>query len=216
MPDPTPQALSLYARAARFLAGSRFEDEARWQATRAFAAFSEADFLREAAWVVLCSGFKEATVRRLFPYVSLCFCDWESADIICLNAEVCRSTALARFNCPRKVGAITAIASRVAGVGFPTLRRRILEAPIPALRTLPFIGPVTAYHLAKNLGLDVAKPDRHLKRLAESMGFSDTQELCQTIADASGQPVRVVDIILWRYCEQAYGRSDAQREGPPT
>ena len=33
------------------------------------------------------------------------------------------------------------------------------------LTTFDQIGPVTAFHLAKNLGLDVVKPDRPLVRM---------------------------------------------------
>ena len=32
--------------------------------------------------------------------------------------------------------------------------------------TLPWIGPITKFHLAKNLGSNVAKPDVHMLRLA--------------------------------------------------
>ena len=39
--------------------------------------FTESDLLREAAWVILCSGFREAVIRRMFDFISLCFCDWE-------------------------------------------------------------------------------------------------------------------------------------------
>ena len=38
---------------------------------------------------------------------------------------------------------------------------------IEYLETLPWIGPITKYHLARNLGIDCAKPDRHLTRIAE-------------------------------------------------
>lgn len=200
--NPTARALDLFVCARQHLEQSPFASEIRWQATRRFPDFSETEFLREAAWVILCSGFREAVVRRNFAYISLCFCDWESAQVIAANANTCRSTALAGFHNPRKIGAIIQIAFHITKLRFPTLRSQIWEAPISTLRTLPFVGPVTAFHLAKNLGFDVAKPDRHLKRLANSMGFSSPQELCQRIADAIGQPVRVVDIILWRYCER--------------
>jgi len=38
------------------------------------------------------------------------------------------------------------------------------------LQQLPFIGPVTAFHLAKNLGIEAVKPDRHLCRLSKLLG----------------------------------------------
>jgi hypothetical protein len=46
----------------------------------------------------------------------------------------------------------------------------------------PMIGPVTSFNLAKNIGLDVAKADRHLSRLAANVGFSDVPSLCRCIS----------------------------------
>ena len=64
---------------------------------------------------------------------------------------------------------------------------------------LPWIGPITKYHLAKNLGADVAKPDVHLIRLAGPEGVTP-QELCQRLANATGYRVATIDLILWRAC----------------
>jgi len=43
---------------------------------------------------------------------------------------------------------------------------RVLDEPHAFLMSLPYVGAVTWRHLAKNLGLPVAKADRHLVRLA--------------------------------------------------
>ena len=65
--------------------------------------------------------------------------------------------------------------------------------------SLPFIGPVTKYHLAKNCGIDVAKPDRWLERVAAESG-EEVQELCERLARESGDRVATVDLIIWRAC----------------
>jgi hypothetical protein len=67
------------------------------------------------------------------------------------------------------------------------------------LRTLPWIGPVTAYHLAKNLGADEAKPDVHLERLARR-DKTTTKKLCQRLARETGYRVATIDTVLWRAC----------------
>ena len=77
---------------------------------------------------------------------------------------------------------------------FETLNERL-----EFLESLPFIGPITKYHLARNLGIDVAKPDRHMKRVAHKMGYIDVQSMCEMIAKARGERIGVVDVILWRY-----------------
>lgn len=65
--------------------------------------------------------------------------------------------------------------------------------------TLPWVGPVTKFHLAKNLGADFAKPDVHLNRLADQEGVS-AQELCERLAVETGYRTATIDLILWRAC----------------
>nr|MBA3669211.1 hypothetical protein [Sphingomonas sp.] len=56
------------------------------------------------------------------------------------------------------------------------------------LASLPFIGPVTRLHLAKNLGADIAKPDVHLERLARAEKTT-TAKLCGRLARETGYRV---------------------------
>ena len=65
------------------------------------------------------------------------------------------------------------------------------------LESMPWIGPITKYHLAKNFGLDVVKPDRHLVRIADAHG-SDPHTLCEEIAQVTGDRIGTVDVVLWR------------------
>ena len=63
------------------------------------------------------------------------------------------------------------------------------------------IGPITKFHLARNIGIDCAKPDRHLVRIAERFGWKDNiQGMCVKLAAYSGWRIGTVDLILWRYC----------------
>ena len=67
------------------------------------------------------------------------------------------------------------------------------------LKTFDFIGPVTCYHLGKNIGLEVVKPDRHLVSIAQAAGFPTPRDLCEVISKITGDKITVVDLILWRY-----------------
>lgn len=176
----------------------------RWQAQSDLCEFTESDLLREAAWVILCSGFREAYVRSCFSFVSLCFCEWESAALICENADLCRVTALSRFGNARKIEAIINTAKYVRETGFNIYKMAVLQDPITSLRCLPYIGVITAFHLAKNLGANVAKPDRHLSRFAAVQGFHNAHALCSAVAQATGDAQNVVDVVLWRYLEQMH------------
>lgn len=73
------------------------------------------------------------------------------------------------------------------------------NAKLEFLETLPWIGPVTRYHLAKNLGADEAKPDVHMERLARG-DKTTTHTLCRKLARKTGYRVATIDSILWRAC----------------
>jgi hypothetical protein len=65
--------------------------------------------------------------------------------------------------------------------------------------TIPWIGGITKYHLAKNFGVDVVKPDVHLVRLANAFATSP-DALCGHVAAATGWRLATVDTLLWRAC----------------
>lgn len=191
-----------YLDAKKWLIEAGLESEIEWQEFRDPTEVSESIFLAEAAWVVYNSGFREAIVRRNFDFISLCFFDWASAQQIVDAGPVCVEAAMLAIANRRKHEAVLEIAKQVAKYGFHRFRAELLADPLNYLRLLPYIGPVTVAHLAKNLGFDVAKPDRHLVRLQQRLGFSDVGAMCSHLASATGDPVRVVDLVLWRYLER--------------
>jgi len=191
--------LDVYLTAKEAVVAQGFAWEIDWQAERRLDRIGESDFLRESAWTVLSAGFREAVVRRLFGPLCEAFLGMQSAAAIQANRARCRRDALKVFNNRRKVTAILDIASIVDDMGFERVRHHIEQDDVRFLQTLPYIGSITAFHLAKNLGLPVVKPDRHLQRIAAAAGFSSPLELCQAISDHLGEPVQVVDVVLWRY-----------------
>ena len=187
----------LDAKMAVIDAGFSFEID--WQENIDFDRVNESGFLREAAWVVLASGFRESVVRKVFPYISDSFLNWESADAIVANRAACLSSAVEWFGNRRKIEAIGNIASQVHERGVDRIKSDVRTKGICSLEWLDFIGPITSHHLAKNLGYETAKPDRHLERVSASVGCPCPQTLCRTLADYISEPVAVVDIVLWRF-----------------
>lgn len=192
-------AVRFFSKARSYVQLAGLSSEVAWQRETNFAKFTESDLLREHAWVTLCSGFRESVVRRVFDHVSLCFCDWESAEAIVSAGDICYSTAASSFSNQIKLQGILSAAKHINDVGFREFKQSVLVDPINQLQALPFIGPVTSWHLAKNLGLDVAKPDRHLVRVSELLGFRSADHLCQELAATTGEQAKVVDLIVWRY-----------------
>lgn len=192
-------AIAFYRRAKTLVFEAGYEQEYSWQLQRNTAALTDREFLQEYAWVVLTCGFREAIVRRVFPFVSLAFFDFTSARAIVDSAAECVRLASAVFRNRRKLDAIVEGAALVASVGIRQLTTRLLSDK-GVLSELPFIGEVTSMHLLKNLGVNVAKNDRHLARLSVELGFLDAADLCGYVRSQTGEPEAAVDIVLWRYC----------------
>lgn len=192
-------AMHFFSKACSYVQRAGLSAEVAWQREVDFAGFTECQLLREHAWVTLCSGFRESAVRRAFDHVSLCFCDWESAEAIVSAGDICCATAASSFANRLKLKGIFSAAKYISEVGFDEFKQSVLVDPINQLQKLPFIGPITSWHLAKNLGLDVAKPDRHLIRVSERLGFRSADHLCRELAATTGEQAKVVDLIVWRY-----------------
>jgi len=188
-----------YAFAKTIVQDEGFQDEIRWQSNLCFDNLNETSFLREIAWVILTCGMKESIIRNRFEAISHCFFNWSSSQIIMSNREKCESSTLKVFNNRQKVSAILNAAEHVEKIGFEILKKKIHSDPLNVLQMFDYIGPVTVYHLAKNIGLPVAKPDRHLVRIAQQENYQDVQSFCGEISRLSGDPVPVVDIIFWRF-----------------
>ncbi len=79
------------------------------------------------------------------------------------------------------------------------MRHSVWDDGVDYIAQFPFMGPATSYHFAKNIGLPVAKPDRHLNRIASTVGYSNPHAMCQDIAQFIGDKISVVDLVMWRY-----------------
>jgi hypothetical protein len=191
--------LSEYLFAKRLVISHGYDKEILWQLSTSFDELDESIFLRELAWVILSSGMREAIIRRIFKDISACFFNWTSARCIVVNKEACFEKAIKYFNNKPKINAVICGAHKINNEDFVDFKDRIYKNPLDTLQEFPYIGPVTVYHLAKNIGLPVAKPDRHLIRIARNFGFNDVQLLCRHISELSGDSIPVVDIVLWRY-----------------
>jgi hypothetical protein len=186
-----------YLTAKRAVIDHGHIDEVIWQAEVATVPVTAASFTREAAWVVLNAGMRESVVRGLFGRLATALFEFDPRRIV-ENPEEARDSALLIFAHRRKIEAIVQIAQIANSAGTRRLRQELRD-PEPFLRALPYIGPITWRHLAKNLGADVAKHDRHLVRLSAAAGRPSVDEVCAEIAEWTGDPTSVVDVVLWRW-----------------
>lgn len=195
-----PEKLALkYLFIKDFVIENGYEEEINWQNNISFNEVDESYFLRETAWVILSSGMKETVIRNLFENIAQCFFNWTSSELIVKNKHECINKALKYFNNEKKILAIIYAAEKIYNAGFNHFKSVISINPIEKLQELPFIGPVTVYHLVKNIGLPYAKPDRHLKRISEREGYTDVQKFCYDVSKLTGDSKPVVDIVFWRF-----------------
>ncbi len=198
-PGAVENLITAYLNAKQSVIELGYGHEIDWMASLEFENVDERTFLREAAWVVLSSGLAERVVSKKFPLVSHAFFYWQSAERIVHDEKACRKNALRFFNNPPKINAIVQIATHVYKTGFWSVHESIRQYGPAYLTQLPYMGPATSLHLAKNLGFQEVKPDRHLTRLAAALGYARPLSMCAEIASAVGDKLSVVDLIIWRY-----------------
>lgn len=137
---------------------------------------------REAIYVICNSGMSNKVAVPIFERCMLALRQGKSSKTV--------------FGHPGKAAAIDEIWKRRRSL---FRKHRDADDLIAFCGSLPWVGPVTKLHLAKNLGADVAKPDVHLLRLSEPAGET-AQGLCERLAKETGYRAATVDLILWRAC----------------
>lgn len=188
-----------YLDAKDYIIQAGYSWELDWQQGRSFKKLTESEFLRETAWVILSSGFRENILRRIFPVISEAFLNWESANIIIRVINNCRENALKVFRNIKKIKAICVLIQKVSEEGFYIIKQKIQLNGLDYLQEIPFIGPTTGLHLLKNLGFQIVKPDRHLVRIANALGFQTPQDLGEAIERRVGDGLAEIDLVLWRF-----------------
>jgi len=126
---------------------------------------------------------------------------FDSAQDIALHTRSCFEEAIQVFGHREKINSIIDAAVYVNEVGFDFVKAKILEGGPEWLTRFRFIGKITCFHLARNLGLDFVKPDRHLVRIADFWGYDEPATMCKAIEAVTGDRIGVVDLVLWRWAE---------------
>ena len=168
---------------ARILAalGRQGEEDVAWSEGLGLPANAD-DFAMEAIWVLCNSGMKHTVARIIQGRV--------------LDAIRSGRPVREAFAHPGKASAMQHFWDRREEQfeGFLEAEDRLSY-----LAGLPWIGKITKYHLAKNCGIDCAKPDVHLDRLARLEG-ADAHAMCARLAGETGYRIATVDVVLWRSC----------------
>ncbi|MDR2777516.1 MAG: hypothetical protein LBB24_01960 [Rickettsiales bacterium] len=173
--------------------------------------FSPDEFAKECFYVICVAGFKQDRAKemcdRVIDFISK-NPEFGEGDLIKIygNALKVRSIGNVWHNRHKYHGQFYSLSSPAEKVEF--------------LGTLPHIGNITKYHLARNLGLNFVKYDIWIQRLGtalcgrpEDMGLvnnskliAKTKEYCDRMFDdllkITGEKVGFIDVVLWRSCQK--------------
>jgi hypothetical protein len=155
-------------------------------------------FLWDYCWVVYASGFRVSTVEAKMEALEEAF---QGFDIEKLSKMETVAAILSVINHRGKAEGFLKGAKLIYGEGFKNFKKRLMEKPEGVLRELPYIGPTTWRHLARNVGLkDLSKDDLHLTRLMQKFDAPSVDALTSYLAKNFNEREGVVDLVLWRYC----------------
>lgn len=171
---------------------------ARWR-SEAPGRCTDRDLLAEYAWVVVGCGLTFAATSRIYGRLEPVLLHFDPLAMAGQEPAL-RPAAAGVLRARRKLDAIFGLAGDLARE--PGRMARLAAAPWREVQgwllTLPLIGPNNSFHLARNLGWDVAVRTGPVARLAARLG-QDPQAFCAAIAADVGEPVRVVDLVLWQW-----------------
>lgn len=170
-------SIEWYLEIKRAVADEGYAEEADWAQFLTPVADSHT-FWCEYSWVVLNSGMKEQIARQIWQRVRPAVEAGQSASSVFGHKGKSAAIDYVWTNRERLLAEYLAAADKVEWCD-----------------TMPFVGSITKWHLAKNYGHDCAKPDRHLVRIA---GAEGPHALCERISKATGDRIATVDVVIWR------------------
>lgn len=180
------EVLSFYKQAKQYViehdtANKVYQEEIKWQNSVSFDKVTEEDFFSNYVWVVISSGLSNKAAHSISDKLHKHFPDFN----VITHPGKRKAISQMWKEFPKHFEKLKALKTD--------------EERIEYIGSLFYMGPTIRYHMAKNLGIQVAKPDRHLVRLATAFGYSDVQTLCRDISQATGDKISVVDLVLWRH-----------------
>jgi hypothetical protein len=154
-------------------------------------------FLAEYCQVVYASGFRAKVLQTKFPALRQAFRNFDPMALAQMDSI---EPVLSVFKHRHKARCFLAGAKAIADEGFGPFKHRLRREGLDVLEELPGLGPITKFHLAKNIGLaDLPKPDIWLERVAKLCEAESVFELVAYMAQVTGESQHVVDVAVWRY-----------------
>lgn len=185
--------------------------------------------LTELSWVAYSSGFRHDVVKKHWPAISQAFNGFEISKVASLYEDmeneagrICRECG---FNNQKKAMWCIQNARRIIELdsekkAWGGLAGYLMELSAKStydlVRLAPFlveelkfkgIGSTTIFHLMKNLGIDIFKPDIHVRRTLAKLGLTreedaSTVDICRAmllLSRVSQMRITELDTLLFEY-----------------
>lgn len=166
---------------------------------------SSEDFASAVAYVILASGFSQKTAKKYHKIIM---------DKI--QGNCCIEDLFNVFNNKSKINSIVCVWNNRVEFCDGFYKCKSSDEKIKYLTSLPYIGKITANHLARNLGIDVVKYDIWIQRLG--VLYSGNKKLSSLIDNGklnpkikkvcddmfdflvkeTGLPRGYIDVVLWK------------------
>ncbi len=187
------------------------------------------EILAEVSWIVYAGGFRYDVIQKYWGRISEALHKFEVSEVALLAEnleeqakEVCRKSGFKNLRkakwCIQNAQRIVELDNELENKGglkgyFVELSKidayeLVSMAPL-VLDELRFkgIGKITIFHLLKNVGIDIFKPDIHVCRILSRLGLIDEQnasmlEICEAMCSLSthhGIKLSELDTLLFVY-----------------
>jgi hypothetical protein len=169
------------------------------------------EFAEEIIYVILASGFKQKTAKKYFYLI---------IDYLKKSKQPALENLLKIFNNKNKTKAILKIWQNRKKYCEDFYAKNSIQKQLDFLQTLPHIGNITKFHIARNLGLNFVKYDIWIQRLGVCL-FGCEDDICkinnaklnsniQKICDKMfcelskelNEKKGYIDVVLWKACQQ--------------
>jgi endonuclease III len=204
----------LYYQKAREFAYTYYSEEINKIKSVKFEDLTPEKFFSEYIWVVHATGFSAKAVGNFIPRLATAYGTYKSASTQSFD-EMFESVKIVCNN-EQKAKAVHSTASWLCNSlmhkSWEQIKSEDLNEPAKLVK-LPYIGKVTCYHLARNIGLlESVKPDLHLVRMANHWGFDSPLDMIKHMNSQYNEPLGIADLIVW-YAASTFGTISIKKEG---
>lgn len=190
---------------------------------------TERSIFEESCWIIYSSGFSYDIVRKYWPHLKNAFHEFEVVKVAHWNRNlelwaqhICVKSGFSNLRkaiwCIQNAKRLIYLESEMSDLGglkgyFKHISQNNLRditnlAPY-VVQELGFkgIGGTTIFHLMKNIGIRVFKPDIHLRRILTKLGLivnekAPTPEICEAmlfLSSAANIDVSDLDTLLFNF-----------------